>query len=713
LTTCCNVSRPRRGSGTELTEFAQENIRGMNHNNTLRVGVDIGGTFTDLVAFDDRRREMLIAKTPSVPGDYSAGVLNALDEILDDYGRIELFINGTTAPLNAFLERKGARTALVTTKGFGDVYVIRRSNRARMYDLHYSHPQPLVPRKHTFEVEERLNARGEVVFPLKEADLAAILPQLRKANIQSVAICFLHSYLNPDHEKVAAEFFRREAPDLFVTPSFEICREWREYERTSTTVINAYVSPILKSYLVQLVSALAGRGFRDKVFVMQSNGGLIDAKESEAKGLLTLMSGPVGACVGSSVLSRKTGEANMICIDMGGTSFEVSLVVDGKESVVLETSFEGFPIRAPMVDIHSIGAGGGSIAWSEAGALRVGPQSAGADPGPACYSRGGGFATVTDANLVLGRIDPDSFLGGRMKLDEAASCRVVADLAGQFGLTTENMAEGIIDVINSKMANAIRTMTVSKGIDPREFALVAIGGAGPMHAMLIAAELEIGKVIVPNVAGEFSAWGMLNADLRHDMSTPFNKRLGRLDWEAVSAGFDVMQRDLAQMLRGEGVAAADMRFLRYLELRYISQEYTLSVPVSMDEPLEAEHAAVFKKRFDELYLQNFGHTNPQEEGELANIRIEARGLNAMAASDQPWTLASKSVVMPEKSRPVVFGGKHIETRFIDRSLLREGETLKGPLVVNELSCTTVVPPGWSLTLDSIGNMVIQEVGARK
>ena len=518
------------------------------------MGVDIGGTFTDLVAFDGDGG-MLIAKTPSVPDDYSAGVTNALNEVVEDYREIELFINGTTAPLNAFLERKGARTALITTRGFGDVYVIRRSNRMRMYDLHYSHPEPLVSRQLTFEVEERLDASGGVVTALNEADLAAIIPKLRKAGVESVAICFLHSYINPEHERIAAEFLRREAPDLFVTPSFEICREWREYERTSTVVINAYVSPILKKYLEQLESALQSRGFAHKVFLMQSNGGLIDSRESASKALLTLMSGPVGACVGSSVLSKQLQEPNMICIDMGGTSFEVSLVVGGRESVVLETNFEGFPIRAPMVDIHSIGAGGGSIAWSEAGSLRVGPRSAGAEPGPACYGRGGKEPTVTDANVVLGRIDPDSFLGGRMKLDDAAARAAVAEFAKKFELGVEEMAQGILGVINSKMANAIRTMTISKGIDPREFSLIAFGGAGPMHAMLIAEELEITRVIVPNVAGQFSAWGMLNADIRHDMSVPVNARLKSLDWEVVRAGFDGMQEKLATLLRDEGVPA--------------------------------------------------------------------------------------------------------------------------------------------------------------
>lgn len=680
----------------------------MTKHSSLRVGVDIGGTFTDLVALDNSRR-MLIAKTPSVPGDYSAGVINALNEVVDDYSNIDLFINGTTAPLNAFLERKGARSALITTRGFGDVYVIRRSNRSRMYDLHYAHPEPLIPRRFTFEVEERLNARGEVVTPLNEADLDAILPELRKSGIESVAICFLHSYINPEHERIAAEFFRREAPDLFVTPSFEICREWREYERTSTAVINAYVSPILKKYLEHLERGLKQRGFGDKVFLMQSNGGLIDSKESETKALLTLMSGPVGACVGSSVLSQQLGEPNLICIDMGGTSFEVSLVVGGKESVVLETNFEGFPIRAPMVDIHSIGAGGGSIAWSESGALRVGPRSAGAEPGPACYGRGGSEPTVTDANLVLGRIDPEYFLGGRMKLDAAAAHSVVAEFAKQFDFGVEQMAEGIVGVINSKMANAIRTMTISKGIDPREFSMIAFGGAGPMHAMLIAEELEIGKVIVPNVAGQFSAWGMLNADVRHDMSKPVNTRLNSLDWGTVETGFDSMQKNLMALLRDEGVPENRIRFLRYLEMRYISQEYTLSVPIPDDAKLDGSAARKFKAQFDQLYLQNYGHTNPEEDAQVANIRIEARGLNDLKDHDPPGLVMSEAGPAADKTGKVVFAGKSMETRFVDRARLKQGERLTGPLIIVELSCTTVVPPDWEVELDPTGNLMIQKL----
>jgi N-methylhydantoinase A len=365
-----------------------------------------------------------------------------------------------------------------------------------------------------------------------------------------------------------------------------------------------------------------------------------------------------------------------------------------------------------MVDIHSIGAGGGSIAWSEAGALRVGPRSAGADPGPACYGRGGTEPTVTDANVVLGRIDPESFLGGRMKLDAAASRNVVAPFAKQLGMSTEQMAEGILGVIDAKMANAIRTMTISKGIDPREFALIAFGGAGPMHAMFIARELEIRKVIVPNVAGQFSAWGMLHADIRHDISKPVHTRLDQLDWRGIEQGFAEMQRELGKLLREEGVPAERTRYLRYLEMRYVSQEYTLSIPVPEGMTLEAAAAPSFKSAFDELYLQNYGHMNPQEEGVVANIRVEARGLNDLRNRDEPAALATETTAAATSTRPVIFGGKPIQTRFLDRSALVPGEKLVGPAVISELSCTTVVPPGWEIELDSTGNILIQKQEAQ-
>ena len=680
----------------------------MDTDRTLRVGVDIGGTFTDLVAIDTKRNELLLAKSPSTPSDFSVGVIDVLNEVSDDFDRIQIFIHGTTAPLNAFLERKGARTALLTTKGFGDVYVIRRGNRVRMYDLQYCNPEPLVPRSLTYELEERLDAKGNVLTPLDEDDLFQALKDLRDQKVESAAICFINSYINPVHEQAVANFLRSNAPEIFVAPSYDICREWREFERTSTVVINAYIAPILKKYLDTLATSLNEKGFNRKIFLMQSNGGLISADEAQSRALLSLMSGPIGASVGAKVLSKRIDKPNLICIDMGGTSFEVSLVIDGKEAVVSEAEFEDFPVLTPMVDIHSIGAGGGSIAWNDAGSLRVGPQSAGAEPGPACYGIGGKEATVTDANVVLGRIDPDNFLGGNMQLNAGLSHSVIAELAKTFALTIDEMAEGILSIVNSKMANAIRTMTISKGIDPRGFALIANGGAGPMHAVFIARELGIETIIVPEVAGAFSAWGMLTSDIRHDASKSFNDGFEDIRWEKVPDSFIGLERELASLMNDEGVNRKQMRFYRYLDIRYAGQEYFVSVPIPQDTAPDSQHSERFKQDFHELYQQTYGHSNPDEKVELANIRVEARGeITANQGGQQPKLVADHDRIQSSRSRSVYFDGKRWDTEFIHRTTLGTEEILRGPVVIVEKSCTTVVPPGYIAQYDKFRNLIIE------
>lgn len=681
----------------------------MDTDRTLRVGVDIGGTFTDLVAVDNKQNALLLAKLPSTPADFSAGVIEVLNEVSDEFDQIQIFIHGTTAPLNAFLERKGARTALLTTKGFGDVYVIRRGNRVRMYDLQYRNPEPLVPRSLTHEIEERLDGQGNILIPLDENDLFQVLTNLRDQKVESAAICFLNSYINPVHEQAVADFLRRNAPEIFIAPSYDICREWREFERTSTVVINAYIAPILKKYLDTLATSLKEKGFNRKIFLMQSNGGLISADEAQSKALLSLMSGPIGASVGAKVLSKRIDKPNLICIDMGGTSFEVSLVIDGKEAVVSEAEIEGFPVLTPLVDIHSIGAGGGSIAWDDAGALRVGPQSAGAEPGPACYGTGGEEATVTDANVVLGRIDPDNFLGGNMRLNAELSRSVVAKLAQRFDLTDDNMADGILAVVNSKMANAIRTMTISKGIDPRDFALIANGGAGPMHAVFIARELGIGTVIVPEVAGAFSAWGMLTSDIRHDASKSFNDGFNDIRWNKVLDGFMELEKELETLMREEGVKDKLMQFYRYLDIRYAGQEYSVSVPIPQGTAPVPQNAERFRQDFHELYQQTYGHSNPDEKVELANIRVEARGrITAHQEELQARLVTEADKAQSSRNHSVYFDGRHWDTQFMHRTKLTTEETLQGPLVIVEKSCTTVVPPEYTVQLDQYRNLIIEK-----
>jgi N-methylhydantoinase A len=595
----------------------------------------------------------------------------------------------------------------LTTRGFGDVYAMGRGSRDRMYDLHYRNPEPLVPRRRVFEIDERMDARGEVLTPLDRSALPGILERLREQQVQSLAICFLHSYVNPQHEREAAEYLEREAPDLFVSPSHRVCREWREYERTSTAVLNAYVSPILDRYLESLRGELRERGYQKKIYLMQSNGGLIDTDEASSRGVLTLMSGPVGGSVGSLALSSQIREGNLICTDMGGTSFDVSLVVGGKAAGTSERKLGGLPLLAPMVDIHTIGAGGGSIAWNDSGSLRVGPRSAGAVPGPACYGRGGTEPTVTDANLVLGRVDPDGFLGGAMRLSRERAEAAVDALAAEFGLSRSSMAEGILDVVNSQMANAIRSVTVSKGIDPRGFALVAFGGAGPMHATFIATELEIDHVIVPRAAGAFSAWGMLTTDLRHDLSQTYIVGLAELRMEGLDRAFAEIEESLRALLDSEGVAPSDMKFKRSLDMRYRGQEYFINVAL----PDDLSSTTELKPLFDEQYERTYGHKNLAEGVETVNLRVQGTGTLGKKENviEAPLAAEMDGARQPLHRR-TIFEGEPLDTLFIARSRIPEGEVIEGPAIVEETSATTVIPPGFQVSLDPFGNLRIERKG---
>jgi N-methylhydantoinase A len=574
-----------------------------------------------------------------------------------------------------------------------------------MYDLHYRNPEPLVPRRRIFEIDERMDAKGGVLQAIDREQVRELVPRLREEGVASVAICFLHSYVNPLHERVAASVLEEAAPDLFVSPSHRVCREWREFERTSTSVLNAYVSPILDRYLKSLREELSERGYRKKVYLMQSNGGLIDAEMASPRGVLTLMSGPVGGSVGSLALSAQIGEGNLICADMGGTSFDVSLVVGGKTAATSERKLGGLPVLAPMVDIHTIGAGGGSVAFHDGGALRVGPRSAGAMPGPACYGRGGTEPTVTDANLVLGRIDPDGFLGGRMRLSRERAEGAIDRLARALGLSRESAAEGIVSVVNAQMANAIRSVTVAKGIDPRAFALVAFGGAGPMHAAFIASELGIERILVPRAAGAFSAWGMLTTDLRHDLSQTFIVPLEDLPGSNLERTFAELERELANLLASEGVAEGDMRFVRSLDMRYRGQEYFINVPL----PGAVSDAAVLKRLFDERYERTYGHKNLAEQVETVNVRVEASGRlggNELPAAELVAE-ASDGEGRASRRGEAIFDGELRETLFLERKRLPPAEILAGPAIVEEPSATTVVPPGFGVQVDPFGNLRIE------
>ncbi len=651
-----------------------------------RVAIDIGGTFTDFVLQDATSGEIHTGKILSTPSDPGEAVLAGIEALLPGGSEITFIVHGTTVGLNAVVERRGARLAIVTTEGFGDVYTIAGNDRRDIFDFRYRKPPPLVPPDRVVEVRERLAADGTVVTPLDTRSITAVVEFCGREQVEAIAVCLLFSYLNPCHELALAQQLAERLPGVSVTSSHQVSRQWREYARTSTAALNAYVAPVVTRYLTTLIDRLEERS-PAPLFVMQSNGGVTVARAARETPIQTLLSGPVGGAIGARRLSQTLGRGDLVCIDMGGTSFDVSLIVDGDVSVVDEATVEALPVQMPIVEINGIGAGGGSIGWTEAGAMRVGPRSAGADPGPACYARGGTEPTVTDANLLLGRIDERRFAGGDIHLDVEAAAKVAARLGEQLGLDVRETAQGIVDIVNAKMADAIRTTTVRRGIDPRGFSLVAFGGAGPMHAVELAEQLEIDEVIIPLSPGTFSASGMLESDIRHDVRRTLFAALAEIDVDELDAAFAEVQEAGAALLRDEGVPDPDMAFERIADLRYQGQEYSLSLSLGPPAPIDRRW---LRARFDELYLERYGHANVEAPVELVRIGIVATGAVVRPAAGEPpcdpW--------VPCPVRGVVFEGAEIQTSIVAREQLAAEETYAGPMIITEATATTVVPPGW-------------------
>lgn len=665
-----------------------------------RISADIGGTFTDIVVADSHEKVTLTGKVLSTPENPAKGVMNGLRQLVDDPASIDFIVHGTTVGLNAFLERKGSRVLLIMTKGVRDAYSIARGDRKTLYELQYRKPERLVPRRDVHEVTERLRWDGSVMEPLVEADFQPIIQKIKDEGIKSVAVCFLHAYVNPEHELRAREILSAALPaDVSITLSHEIAREWREYERASTAVMNGYIAPIVEKYLSSLEQELDAFGVKSPLHVMQSSGGVIRAASARQQPIHTLLSGPVGGTIGGAALSKALNRPNLLCIDMGGTSFDMSLIVDGKPGISNETELEGLPLLLPLVEIHTIGAGGGSLAWLEAGALRVGPRSAGADPGPACYGRGGTQPTVTDANLFLGRIGRDARLGGWMELDFEAAAQAIHSVAEQVKLSDTELAEGMLAIINAKMADAIRTITIKQGIDPREFSMVAFGGAGSMHGVWLARELEIKEVIVPWSPGTFSAWGMLQTDIRRDLTANFYQRIAGLDPELVVQTYQRLGDEGKELLREEKVADDDMYFLLSADMRYIGQEYFVNVPVT--PPI---NLAEIEQRFHDAHKTRYGHSTPGAPVEFVNLRMGALGrLKSEVIGFKPSDKAGNPL---RERREVVLDERAYQTDILLRDLMPIGAKYSGPLVIEEDSATTVIPPGYSASVDGLGNVII-------
>ena len=663
-----------------------------------RVSADIGGTFTDIVVDDTENNSIKTIKVLSTPENPANAVFNGLNSNLE-IENIDFIVHGTTVGLNAFLERKGSRVLLIMTKGVSDTYTIARGDRKELYNVRYTKPGTLVPRKDVYEVEERTMWDGSIKTKLNEDDLSNIAEIINKEDIKAVSICFLHSYVNPQHEIQSRNYLSKLIKeDVVISLSHEIAREWREYERASTAVMNSYIGPVTNNYLKSLQKQLEGSNYKKPLYIMQSNGGVIRAESALEQPVKTLLSGPVGGTIGGQALSKLIKRPNLICVDMGGTSFDMSLIINGKPSVTNETEQEFIPLLIPLVDIHTIGAGGGSVAWLENEALRVGPRSAGANPGPACYGKGGQEPTVTDANLYLGRLGKESKLGGWMDLDLNASESVLKSLSEKLNISSTELAEGILSIINAKMADAIRTITVKEGIDPREFSLVAFGGAGSMHAVWLAEELEINEIIVPNDPGTFSAWGMLQTDIRRDLTVNFYQNFQSLEKEKLLENFNKLKDEAIALLKSENVNENDMSFSLTADMRYIGQEYYVNVDIS--EPFDLNE---INNNFHKTYEKQYGHSTPEGPSEFINLRLIATG--KIKKTDSVKSIENDETIKDSK-RKIIFNQKEYETKIYARHNIRVNESFEGPAVIEESTATTVIPPNYSIIKDEFGNIII-------
>jgi N-methylhydantoinase A len=673
---------------------------------SLRIAVDIGGTFTDLISFDERSGRIEHAKSLTTPRDPVEGILDCIQKAALEPKSIDNLIHGSTIAINTLIERKGATVGLIVTRGTRDVYIIGRGNRPEAYNLFFHRPRPLVPRHRTIEVPERMYASGEIREPLDVESVKTACAELAKYGVDAVAVCFLHSYANPEHERIAGKIIEEALPGRYISLSHEILREYREYERMSTTVVNSYIGPKVGGYVRNLHSQLESRGFRGDLAIMQSNGGVMTPSAAVRRPVMMMESGPVGGIIASAEIGKTLGYKNVISFDMGGTTAKASLVQAGEptmsEGYYVGGYASGHPVMMPVVDVVEVGAGGGSIAWiDEVGALKVGPQSSGADPGPIAYGRGGNEPTITDANVILGRIGISDFLGGEMHLDlDGATGGIKQRIAEPLKMDVMSAARSIVQIAIAKMSLAVREVSVEKGYDPRDFVLVASGGAGPLHAVAIARELHIPTVIVPRFPAHFSALGMLMADERHDFTRTYYSDFQDADFPTLLKIHSEMVEE-SKCLLTPGIRVA---YQLLLDLRYVGQEFTLPVPVSVAQ-LAAGDPAPIRASFDALHEQRYAHHSSSERVEIINVRLVALGQRAKLALPP---LVKGGTVAKRELRSVRFDESDVEIEcpVYSRDDLPPGANFTGPALVSEYGSTTVLFPGDDLSVAPAGELVI-------
>ena len=688
----------------------------MAHSAPIRLAADVGGTFTDVAAFDEATGELRLGKTLTTSERLVSGIEEGVAKSGTHLGAARLFLHGTTVAINTILERSGARCALLTTRGFRDIYEIGRVNRPESYNLFFRRHVPLIGRDLRYEIAERMDARGTVLVGLAEDEVRAAVSDAVARGAVSIAILFLHSYRNPAHERRARQIIEEEFPQLFVTASHELSQEYREFERTSTVAANAYVGPRVSRYLTEMESELDRAGFGGTFLIVQSTGGLFHAPEARRSCIRMLESGPAAGVIGAKALCDCIGVRSAIAFDMGGTTAKAGVIHEGE---VLMTGgsliggyASGLPIQIPMIDIQEVGTGGGSIARVEAGnALRVGPESAGAQPGPVCYGRGGREPTVTDANLVLGRLDAARFLGGEMPLDIEGARRALAErIAVPLNLDPVEAAEGILRIATAKMAHVVRWVTTERGLDATDFALVAYGGAGPLHAAMVARELHIGTVVIPRAPGHFSACGMLAADLRRDFVTTWFAPLAEASFETMESLFAEMEtrgrasvRSAGATVEGAGATLAGTVVKRAADMRYVGQEHAVTVDLPLALFARSDREGI-KRRFDAVHHTRYGFSVEHEKAEIVSLRSAIIGemrkpsLERIAAGARPE---------PIRVRPVYYAGHgFVATPAYERDALKAANRIIGPAVIEEHASTTVVHPGDVLEVDAFGDLIM-------
>ena len=670
------------------------------------VGIDVGGTFTDLTAVDSTTGRVVVTKVPSRPRHEAAAVLAGLDALGIASGDVRRLVHGTTVGTNAVLERRGARVGIITTAGFRDLIEIGRTKRniPALFVPTFVRPKPVVERKHRFEVRERLTADGGVLVPLDAAGVDAALDGALAAGCEAIAVCFLHSYLNPAHERAVADAAKGKQPGLPVSCSADVVAEYREFERFSTTVLNAYLQPIMDRYLTGLEERLLGTGYTHGVLTIASSGGMMTTETARRLPIKTIFSGPAGGVSQACFVGAAAGVRNFITYDMGGTSTDVCLIRDLTPLTTSDGMIGAFPVKVPQLDMHTVGAGGGSIAWVDVdGSLQVGPRSAGAAPGPAAYGLGGTEPTVTDANVVLGRMAGRRRLGGSIAIDSARAREAMAGLGARLGgsLGVEALAEGVIKIAVVRMTSAIREISIQRGHDPRDFTLVAFGGAGPMHALALAEEMGIRRVLVPPHPGNFSALGLLASDVKHDdvrtRVGPLRERL-----PVLASLFAEMEDTAARQLEAEGFGPAQQRHRRSLDLRYRGQAFELNVAV--DDALDPD---AIEASFHVHHRGAYGHASPGATVELVNARLAAHGVVVKPTPERSRSATASIDAALLERRSVWFNGAPYECPVWERERLPDAAPVHGPAIVEEFGATTVVPPGWQGLVDQHGNLRLE------